>query len=60
MTGRDEELSWESRAEETSFEVLPKRCNIGTISYMEKERVPKHKQSRGIVTEGIRKCLIDF
>ena len=34
-----------------SFEALPKRCNRGTISYMERERVPK---GRGIVTEGIR------
>ena len=52
MTGREEKLGWEARAEEASFEVLPKRCNRGTISYMEKERVPK---GRGIVTEGIRK-----
>ena len=48
------ELSWEARAEELSFEVLPKRCNRGTISYMERERVPK---GRGIVTEGIRKVF---
>ena len=40
-----------------SFEVLPKRCNRGTISYMEKERVP---EGRGIVPEGIRKVLIDL
>ena len=32
-------LSWEVKAEEVSFEVLPKRCNRGTISYMERERV---------------------
>ena len=53
MTGREEKLSWEARAEEVSFEVLPKICNRGTISYMESERVPK---ARGRVTEGIRNC----
>ena len=37
-----------------SFEVLPKRCNRGTTSYMERERV---SEGRGIVTEGIRKVL---
>ena len=47
MTGREGKLSWEARAEEVSFEVLPKRCNRGSISYMERERVPK---GRGIVT----------
>ena len=26
MTGREGRLSWEARAEEVSFEVLPKRC----------------------------------
>ena len=59
MTGREGRLSWEARAEEVSFEVLPKRCNRGTISYMERKRVPK---GRGIVTEGIRKvfnCIPD-
>ena len=55
--GREGRLSWAARAEEVSFEMLPKRCNRGTISYMERERVPK---DRGIVTEGIRKCLIDL
>ena len=54
MTGREARLNWEARAEEVSLEVLPKRCNRGTISYMERERVPK---SRGIVTEGIRKVF---
>ena len=54
MTGREGRLSWEARAKEVSFEVLPKRCNRGTISYMERERVPK---GRGIVTEGIRKVF---
>ena len=39
---------------EVSFKVLPKRCNRRTISYMERERVPK---DRGIVTEGIRKVF---
>ena len=43
-----------ARAEEVSFEVLPERCNRGTISYMEMERVPK---GTGIVTEGIRKVF---
>ena len=51
MTGREERLSWEARTEEVSFEVLPKRCNRGTISYIERERVLK---GRGIVTEGQR------
>ena len=37
----EEKLSWEARAEEVSFQVLPKRCNRGTISYMKRERVPK-------------------
>ena len=54
MTGREEKLGWEARAEEVSFEVLPKRCNRGTISYMEREKVPN---GRGIVTEGIRKVF---
>ena len=59
MTGREERLSYEARAEEVSFKVLPKRCNRGTISYMERERVPKGK---AIVTEGVRKvsyCLVN-
>ena len=54
MTGREGRLSWEARNEEVRFEVLPKRCNRGTISYMERERVP---EGRGIVTEGIRKVF---
>ena len=54
MTGREGKLSWQARAEEMSFEVLPERCNRGTISYMEKARVLK---DRGIVTEGIRKVF---
>ena len=33
------------------FEVLPKRCNRGTVSYMKGEIVPK---DWGIVSEGIR------
>ena len=36
-------LSWETRAEEVGFEVLPKRCNRGTVSYMKGERVPKEQ-----------------
>ena len=47
-------LSWETRAEEVGFEVLPKRCNRETVSYMKGERVPK---DWGIVTEGIRKVF---
>ena len=47
-------LSWETRAEEVGFEVLPKRCNRGTVSYIKGERAPK---DRCIVTEGIRKML---
>ena len=35
MTGREERLHWEARAEEVSFKVFPKRCNRGTISYIE-------------------------
>ena len=54
MTWREGRLSWEARAEQVSFEVLPKRCNRGTISYMERERVPKY---RAIVNEGIRKVF---
>ena len=35
-------LSWETRAEVLKgFEVLPKRCNRGTASYMKGKRVPK-------------------
>ena len=41
MTGREGRLSWEARAEELSFEVLPKRCNTGIISYMGRERVQR-------------------
>ena len=52
MTGMEERLSWKARAKEVSFMVFPKRCNRGTISYMEREGVPK---GRGIVTEGVRK-----
>ena len=33
MTGREEKLSWEARAEEVSFKVLPKRCNRGTNKF---------------------------
>ena len=46
MTGREGKLSWEATAEEMSFEVLAKRCNRETISYM--ESVPK---GTGIVAE---------
>ena len=36
MTRREGKPSWEARAEEASFKVLPKRCNRRTISYMGK------------------------
>ena len=54
MTGREAKLSWEARSEDVSFELLPKRCNRGTISYLERKRVPK---GRGVVTEGIGKVF---
>ena len=54
LTGREERLSWEARAEEVSIKVLPKKCNSGTVSYMERERVSK---GRGTVTEGVRKVF---
>ena len=47
-------LSWETRVEEVDFEVFPKRCDGGTVSYLEVERVPKNW---GIVTEGIREVF---
>ena len=56
MTGRAGRVSWKARAEEASFEMLPKRCNRRTLSYMERERVPK---DRGIVT-GITKVFNGF
>ena len=54
--GCDQEgrLSWEIRVEEVGFEVFPKRCDSGTVSYLEGERVPKNW---GIVTEGIREVF---
>ena len=54
MTRREGRLSWKTRADKVGFEVLPKRCNRGTVSYMKRERVPK---DRGIVIEGIRKVF---
>ena len=47
-------LSWETRAEEVDFEMFPKRCNRGTVSYMKGERIP---DDWGIVTEGFRKVF---
>ena len=47
-------LSWETRVEEVGFEVLPKRCNRGTVSYTKGERVPK---DWGLVTQGIREVF---
>ena len=32
-------LSWETRVEEVGFEVFPKRCDRGTVSYLKGERV---------------------
>ena len=38
----ERKLSWETRAEVLKgFEVLPKRCNRETVSYMKGKRVPK-------------------
>ena len=47
-------LSWETGIKEVGFEVFPERCDRGTISYLEGERVPKN---RGIVTERIGKMF---
>ena len=47
-------LSWETGIEEVDFEVFPERCDRGTISYLEGDRVPKNW---GVVTEGIRKVF---
>ena len=47
-------LSWETRVEEVGFEIFPKRCDRGTVSYLKGERVPKNW---GIVTEGIREVF---
>ena len=47
-------LSWETRVEEVGFEVFSKRCDRGTISYLEGEGVPKNW---GIVTKGIREVF---
>ena len=47
-------LSRETRVEDVGYEVLPKRCNRGTVSYMKGERVPKDWV---IVTEGIREVF---
>ena len=44
-------LSWETRVEEVGFQVFPKICNRGTVSYMKGETVPK---DWGILTEGIK------
>ena len=50
-------LSWEARVEKVGFEVFPERCDRGTVSYLEGERVPKNW---GIVTKKFEKCLIDL
>ena len=35
-------LSWEARVEKVGFEVFPERCDRGTVSYLEGERLPKN------------------
>ena len=47
-------LSLETIVEQEGFEVFPKRCDRGTVSYLEGERVPKNW---GIVTERIREVF---
>ena len=47
---RGKRLSWEARVEKVGFEVFPERCDRGTVSYMERERVPKNW---GVVTKRI-------
>ena len=47
-------LSLETGIKEVGFEGFPERCDRGTISYLEGERVPKN---RGIVTERIGKMF---
>ena len=47
-------LSWETRVEEVGFEVFPKRCDRGTVSYLERERGPKNW---GIVTKRIKEMF---
>ena len=49
-TERERRLSWETRVEKVGFEVFPERCDRGTVSYLEEERVPKNW---GIVTKRI-------
>ena len=43
-------LSWEARVEKVRFEVFLERCDRGTVSYLEGERVQKNW---GIVTKRI-------
>ena len=53
MTGRKGRLSWEARAEEVSFQVLPKDAMEGLfLTWRGKEF-----QRAGAVTEGIRKVF---
>ena len=47
-------LSWKTRVKQVGFEVFPERYDLGAISYLEGERVPK---SRCTVTERIRKVF---
>ena len=49
----DRRPSWETRVKEVGFEVLPKRCDRGTV-YLEGERVAKNWC---IVTERIREVF---
>ena len=48
------ETERETRIEEVGFEVFPERCDRGTVSYLEGERVPKNW---GVVTERIREVF---
>ena len=55
--GSDQEgksLSWETGIEEVGFDVFPKRCDRGSISYSEGE---KSSKNWGVVTERIRKVF---
>ena len=47
-------LNWETRVEKMVFDMFPKRCDRGTVSYLKGGRVPKNW---GIVTEGIREVF---
>ena len=48
-------LGGETGVKQVSFQVFPKGCDRGIISYLKGERVPKN---RGKVTERIRKMFV--